>query len=335
MPPNPATLGPLRREDIRRTADCRQTSSAAAVLQAALDHGPVARSTVARLAGLSPAAVSRLCTDLIKAGLLRDAPEAAESKGVGRPHVPIDIDISRRVVCGVHLALQAATIAVLDLRGRVIAQERITYEGTEPGQVLPCLARRIPEFIAEHADGRDPVGIGVATGGWVDPEDGVIVEHRLLGWRDVPVRDVLAAATGLPVRVDNHSRALARAERTFGDPRARASIVHLFVGNVVDAAFGTAGTIQYGPGSAAGAVAHLPVAGRAEPCDCGRNGCLQAVVSSQTVARRAAQAGIIRSPGMPALVAPGRRSRRAPPRRVQPRRARRDRGGHRMLPRLP
>ena len=60
MPPSPAALAPVRRTDIPRTADCRQTSSAAAVLQAALDHGPVARSSVARLAGLSPAAVSRL-----------------------------------------------------------------------------------------------------------------------------------------------------------------------------------------------------------------------------------------------------------------------------------
>ena len=85
MPPNPATLTPVRRQDISRTADYRQTSSAAAVLQAALDHGPVARSTVARLAGLSPAAVSRLCAGLDRAGLVRDAPETATNKGVGRP----------------------------------------------------------------------------------------------------------------------------------------------------------------------------------------------------------------------------------------------------------
>ena len=306
MPPNPATLTPVRRQDISRTADYRQTSSAAAVLQAALDHGPVARSTVARLAGLSPAAVSRLCAGLDRAGLVRDAPETATNKGVGRPHVPVDVDTGRRVACGLHLAVREATLALLDLRGRVITRERVPYAGTGPETVLRRLAQRIPAFVGEHAGGRAPLGLGVATGGWVDPGDGVIVEHPLLGWRDVPVREVLAAATGLAVRVDNHSRALARAERMFGDPRARASIVHLFVGNIVDAAFATGGTVHHGPQSAAGAVAHLPLGGRPEPCRCGRRGCFQAAVSSGALAQRAAGAGIIAGPSFPALLAAAR-----------------------------
>ena len=75
MSPDTATMARLRREDISRTEDARRTANASTVLQAALDHGPVARSTIARLAALSPAAVSRLCADLIAAGLLREAPE--------------------------------------------------------------------------------------------------------------------------------------------------------------------------------------------------------------------------------------------------------------------
>ena len=306
MPPSPAALAPVRRTDIPRTADCRQTSSAAAVLQAALDHGPVARSSVARLAGLSPAAVSRLSARLTKDGLLREAPEAAGAKGVGRPHVPVDVDTSRLVACGLHIAAQHATLALLDLRGRVIARERIAHAGTGAEQVLGHLARRVRPFVGEQAGGRSPVGLGVATGGWVDPAAGLIVEHPVLGWRDVPVGEIMTAATGLPVRVDNHSRALARAERAFGDSRARTSIVHLLVGNVVDAAFATGDTVHHGPQSAAGAVAHLPLAGRAEPCRCGRHGCLQAVVSSQALARRGVEAGITGRPSFEVLLAAAR-----------------------------
>jgi predicted NBD/HSP70 family sugar kinase len=122
----------------------------------------------------------------------------------------------------------------------------------------------------------------------------------------VPVGEIMTAATGLAVRVDNHSRALARAERAFGDSRARTSIVHLVVGNVVDAAFATGGTVHHGPRSAAGAVAHLPLADRSEPCRCGRNGCLQAVVSSQALARRAAETGITGRPSFEGLLAAAR-----------------------------
>lgn len=269
---------------------------------AALDHGPVARSTIARLAGLSPAAVSRQCTDLIRRGLLREVPGAWEvppgqgGKPTGRPHVPVDVDVSGPVACGVHIAWRQATLSLVDLRGRVIARERILHVAPHhPGRVLGRIAARLPEFTAGPGAGRrGPVlGIGVAAGGWVDSDAGVIVDHPLLGWRDVPVRELLERQSGLPVRADGHSRALARAEQLLGDQRARSSVVHLFVGNVVDAAFAIGGTVHHGPRSAAGTVAHLPMPGRTDRCGCGRSGCLQAVVSESALAARAAAAGVV------------------------------------------
>jgi hypothetical protein len=196
MPPESAALAPIRRGDIARTVDYRHTTNDSAVLQAVLDYGPVARSTIARLVGLSPAAVSRLSADLIVAGLLRESDQGAGAKSVGRPHVPLEIDISRRVALGLHIAFRHAVLAVLDLQGHVIARERIPHQDTDPRRVMSRLAARIPGFVAGHAAGRTPVGLGIATGGWVDRADGVIIEHTMLGWRDVPARQVFADATG-------------------------------------------------------------------------------------------------------------------------------------------
>lgn len=47
----------------RMAGDGRREANAATVLRTVLGHGPVARSGIARLSGLSPAAVSRQCTD--------------------------------------------------------------------------------------------------------------------------------------------------------------------------------------------------------------------------------------------------------------------------------
>jgi predicted NBD/HSP70 family sugar kinase len=298
-----ATAVRLRREDIRRTEDSRHTTNASAVLQAVIDHGPVARSTIARLGGLSPAAVTRLCAELVAAGLVREVPEAVTAKGVGRPHVPVEIDTSRRVACGLHIAVRYATLALVDLRGRVIARERIEHAAAHPEVVLSRIARRIPEFLDQRAGQREALGLGVASGGWVDRASGVIMENAPLGWRDVPVRELMTAATGLPVHVDSHSRALARAEQLFGDARARSSVVHLFVGNVVDAAFATGGVVHHGPRSAAGAVAHLPLTDRTDPCSCGGRGCLQAAVSDRALGLQAARQGITQGPAFDALLA--------------------------------
>jgi predicted NBD/HSP70 family sugar kinase len=311
-----AIRGHVRRADIEAAPDRRKTDSASAVMLAALDHGPVARSTIARLAGLSPAAVSRQCADLIRHGLLREVPEreteGAPAGKLGRPHVPVDLDVAGPVVGGVHIAVQHATVSLADLRGRVIASERIPHAAPDPGPVLDRVAARLRELAAGRGRRARVLGIGVAAGGWVDSAAGVIADHPLLGWRDVRVRALLEERTGLRVRVDGHSRALARAEQLLGDQRARSSVVHLFAGNVVDAAFAVGGVVQHGPRSAAGTIAHLPLPGQPLPgqplpgeggtCGCGRTGCLQAVVSERALAARAAAAGVVREPSFALLL---------------------------------
>lgn len=287
---------PLRRSDIPASGAARRVSGTGAVLGAILDHGPVARSTVARVTGLSPASVTGHVGHLVSRGLVRECEEATGPRGLGRPHIPVDIDTGRFLVAGAHIAVAHSTVSLMDLRGRVVAEDRRPHGSTEPRSILAGLAARLPRLAAAHADGRSVLALGVATGHRVDSAAGVIVEHPHLGWRAVPVREILAAATGLPVHVDSHSRALARAEQMFGEVSTRASTVLLFIGAVVDAAFATAGELHRGPRSGAGSVAHLPLgpggSGDAEPCSCGRTGCLQSEVSERAMIRRAAEQGL-------------------------------------------
>ncbi|HUQ54973.1 ROK family protein, partial [Lentzea sp.] len=168
----------------------------------------------------------------------------------------------------------------------------------DPEEVLANAADHLVRLHAEQFPGRVPLGLGVATGGWVDTEPGVLVEHTSLGWRDVPVRDLLSARTGLPVLVDSHARALARAEQLFGAAGHHESLVHLFVGNVVDAAIITGGGTHRGARSAAGGVAHLALGDPAIRCHCGRNGCLEATVSDRAWAWRAHREGVIDRPSI-------------------------------------
>ncbi|HEV3359920.1 MAG TPA: ROK family protein [Pseudonocardiaceae bacterium] len=280
-----------------------RASGAATVLRAVLERGPVARSTIARSTGLSPAAVTRHTADLAAGGFIRQLPQQTASGGLGRPHLPVDIDLDRHVVAGVHIAVEYSTLGILDLRGNVLAQESLPHAANTPQSVLNTAAQRMPGFIRRHSGGRRLLGIGVASGGWVDSGRGVVVEHAPLAWRDVGVREVFAQHTRARVAVDNHARALATAEQLFGQARTATSAVHLFVGNVVDAAIVTGGAVHRGPGSAAGDIAHQPLGDPDVRCSCGRRGCLQATVSSAAIAARAAAEGIIAQPSFSALLA--------------------------------
>ncbi|MCY0929669.1 ROK family transcriptional regulator [Streptomyces sp. H27-H1] len=294
--------------------DGRAAANAAAVLRTVLTHGPAARSDIPKLCGLSPAAVSRQTTALLRTGLLREHPEpeqqpaerTAARPGPGRPRIPLDLhtgSLSGPLAVGLHIGVPASTFSLVDLRGRVLARRAFPHRGLSPEDRPAAIAAELGRFLREsNTAGRPLLGVGAALGGWVRPADGMVVRHDALGWRDLPLGAELSDRLGLPVCVDNHARAVAHAEILFGRPEARSSLLHLFIGNIVDAAFGIEGTVHQGPGAAAGDVAHLPVPGSPTPCACGRTGCLQASASDGVIGAEGVRRGIVPEPSVSLLV---------------------------------
>ncbi|MBP0448946.1 ROK family transcriptional regulator [Kitasatospora sp. RG8] len=291
--------------DDRRIGDDRRDVNAAAVLRAVLDHGPIARSRVAALTGLSASAVSRQVVDLVQLGLLCERPELTGGGAgtVGRPQVPVDVDTGRLAVAGLHIGVPYTTFSLLDLRGNVLYRKELSNRGRTGHAVLRPLLERLPRLLATVPGGRRVVALGAVTGGTVDPERGMTVRHDPLQWENMPLGDLLSRASGLPVQVDNHARALTQAEILFGHPAARRSMVQLFVGHVVDAALAVAGTVHLGPASATGDVAHLPVPDSDALCHCGRLGCLAVAASDTTLFEAAAADGITARPDRAELIA--------------------------------
>lgn len=270
----------------------RRAASAGHVLRVILDHGPLPRSTIARLSGLSPASVTAHTAELLTAGLLTELPQTVTANGLGRPYVPLGLNVSVGVIAGVHLAVDCITVTLVDVRGTVLASVEIPHDGADPEMIVTTAGDALAQMHAEQAAGRQLLGIGVASGGWIDRPAGLLVEHEVLGWRRVPLASLLENRFDVPVVADSHVRSLIRAEQLLGDPRARTSTLALFVGNVVEAAFAIGEQVHCGARSRAGAIAHLPVPGSQEPCRCGKAGCLEATASERRLLRRAAETGV-------------------------------------------
>lgn len=314
----------------KRTA---RTDSAGTLLRVLLREGPSPRSTLARLSGLSPASVTSHSADLIERGLVTELPGTASRTGMGRPHVPLDL-APTALVGGLHVALAETTAALIDLRGRVVAEHRVPHAGAPAETVLVEAADALHALATAHAPDSGLLGVGLATGGWVDRDAGTVARHPLLGWRDVPATAILAgrltelaqaecsrtelaqaerprtehrtqarygkpAGRGsppIPVHADSHTRALIRAEQLFGRLDPRQSVLALFAGNVVDAAFALGDRVNRGPRSGAGDVAHWPIPGSRQACECGRNGCLQTALSELRLVEQAIGAGLMEAP---------------------------------------
>lgn len=149
-----------------------------------------------------------------------------------------------------------------------------------------------------RANGLTPVAVGLAVPGVVDESTGVAVWSANVGFRDVPLRDLVATRLGLPTALGHDVRAGGVAEARLGAGRGAD---HLLFGAIVTgiaAAHVVGGSTFVGAHGAAGELGHLVVRPGGARCGCGQNGCLEAVASAAGVGRRYAELA-----GTPAVAA--------------------------------
>lgn len=268
-------------------------SNLSLVAKALLYRGALARADIASVTGLSPTSVTKITAQMMRAHLLTEL--SAVSGDPGRPRVPVALDTTHYRFLGIHIGLRRTTGGLIDLAGNVVAEHAITHRRQSQKAILTEV-RELRGELENLAGGSQRVlGTGVATGGRVDPAAGVVVDHPVLGWKDVHVADQLDSREHL-LLVDNSVRAMALAESYLGVTRNVRSSLFLFIGNIVGAGFMLDGRLRQGHDAAAGTIDHLPVGdGVAESaCACGRTDCLAAVASDVAVLKRARETELVR-----------------------------------------
>lgn len=182
--------------------------------------------------------------------------------------------------------------AVVDGSGLVLRHTvRPTPVGDGPDAVVSAIASAARELV-----GPAVAAIGVVLPGLIDAEAGIAGYAANLGWRDVPLRDMLTSRLRLPVAIDNDVRAAGLAEQCLGRARGVTDFMVVVIGTGIAAAPISAGRPVLGAGGLAGEMGHLPVRPDGEPCACGQRGCTEVYASAAGIARRyAARTGVART----------------------------------------
>jgi N-acetylmannosamine-6-phosphate 2-epimerase/N-acetylmannosamine kinase len=139
--------------------------------------------------------------------------------------------------------------------------------------------------------GYDPIAIGVATGGWIDPNTGRVVygTDTLPGWTGTRIGEALATVAGLPVKVENDANAAAVGERHFGAARLLDDFVCLTLGTGLGGGFYVGGKLNRGAHFLANQAGHFPFLPDGLPCTCGLQGCLEPYVNASALIRYAGE----------------------------------------------
>jgi glucokinase len=97
-----------------------------------------------------------------------------------------------------------------------------------------------------------------------------------LGWRNVPLGEMLRVRLGFSVRVVNDLSAAAWGELNAGAGRGAQDMYTVFVGSGVGSAIIAGGRLVHGGGGVAGELGHIKVIPNGRRCGCGELGCLEA-----------------------------------------------------------
>ncbi|TDV34910.1 ROK family protein [Actinophytocola oryzae] len=132
------------------------------------------------------------------------------------------------------------------------------------------------------------VGVGVAAPGIIDERLGMARAAVNLGWRDLPLRGMLADAAGIPVALGHDVRTGGLAEFTVGAATGVRNAMFMPIGTGIAAAFLVDGHRLDADGYA-GEIGHIVVDPDGAVCGCGTRGCLETVASAAFIARHYAQ----------------------------------------------
>lgn len=253
-------------------------------------HGPISRTGIARLSGLSLATVSGITGELLDQEFVLEA-EGGESTG-GRPPVLLKLNARAGFVVGLKLTEASIVSALTDLDANV--RHSRTSHVPDPQDVdstLDAIIFAIESTLEEaRTDKARVMGIGIGMAGLVDSAAGVCRYSPFFNWHNVPLAHPIEKHFHLPVYLENDVNTLTIAEQWFGAARGHEHFLVVTVGRGIGLGIVANGRFYRGAQGGAGEFGHLTLDENGPLCECGKRGCLEAIASDPAVLRAVAAA---------------------------------------------
>lgn len=248
------------------------------LLRAVLEGRASSRREIAQLLQLRSSTVSELAGALLEAGLLSEA--VTHSGGRGRPASRLIANPRRVAAVVFQVASQSIRVTVVDLAGRVFAQESVEVSGACENAGMENAFLTLFETARAHIpDGTLIAGTSFALSGLLDPSS-----RRWLfssRWPRLRELDIGAAMrpTGLPVLIARNLDVELRA-RLAHAREIQGGTLLLHWGYGIGASYAVDGVPVNGGEGRFGEIGHWRLSrSSAAACRCGRTGCLETIAA--------------------------------------------------------
>jgi predicted NBD/HSP70 family sugar kinase len=245
------------------------------------------RAEIAAQTKLNNASVSRALQHLVSVGLVRKLGEM--DSGGGRPREVLSLNEDAAAFLAIDLEGVTVRFARTNLAGAIISrwEEVIPISAVFPVQKLYHGIDLILRDLTPSE--RDRVlAIGVSYPGLLD-EHGLLTAVNL-GWREIPLGQLLADRYALPAFFERDEGTCIRAERSHGQARDSRNWIYLLASHGIGVGLVVDGHHISGQTNMAGELGHVVIDPSSSVlCRCGKSGCLETVASTPAIVQRYAE----------------------------------------------
>lgn len=242
------------------------------ILRMCIDNGSCSIADISRDINTSVPTVTKLVGELIDDGLLREIGKQ-DTSGGRRPSI-FGLNPDAGFFIGVDIARQHFHIAISDFKGDIVKFiqdiEFVLEPNPESGQKLSTIIRA--RVIQEGIPWDNVLGVGISLSGRVNPEKGYSLTYFVS--EDLPLKDFFERDLGVPVGIENDSRAMTYGEFMTCKSTEKDMIFiniswGLGMGMILD------GKLYYGKSGFSGEIGHFSGLANNHICRCGKVGCLE------------------------------------------------------------
>ncbi|MBR1548832.1 MAG: ROK family protein [Prevotella sp.] len=193
-------------------------------------------------------------------------------------------EILKNRVVGVDIGLEHTTVAIVDVRGNVLAKEGFPT-GTNPnvGEFVSVLSDTIMQLMSSVGGSENVRSIGVCCHS-ANYMTGCVENAANLPWKGiVPMAAMLRDRLGMAVALGNNAHARALGEHAYGAAHGMENFILLTLGGGVGSCIFSNGRPHLGRDGFAGEVGHTCAKVGGRQCGCGNKGCLEVYTSSKAM----------------------------------------------------
>ncbi len=237
--------------------------------------------------GLSRAAISKAVALLLEKGLVAES--AAGAVSPGRRPQPLEVDPKLANLLGLEIDLDRVTAVVTDMSGVLLGRGAVSCDAQQGVEaVLRASQGAVCQALADARAPRQEIKhLGVGHPGDLDLDRGVCVSWaNAPAWKNTPVRSRLQQTFRMDVTVEDHSRALALAERRTSPQDGRhPNAIYILAGTGVGMGIFLDGRLFHGASRGGGEIGHTVIDPAGPACQCGNRGCVEAFASTGAILR--------------------------------------------------